>query len=68
MKPTPTCWICGKTTSLEQCKIDESGLPVHGECYVAKIMAHNLETPFGRDGVLVEQIKARASIFGKRSV
>ena len=63
--PLRICWICGKTISLEQCKIDESGLPVHGECYVAKIMAPNPEAPFARDGVLVEQIMTRASISGK---
>jgi hypothetical protein len=31
------CWICGKRVSLEDCKIDELGKPVHEECYVAKL-------------------------------
>jgi hypothetical protein len=32
------CWICGKPCRLEDCKIDEQGLPVHEECYVAKLV------------------------------
>jgi len=43
------CWICGKTISLEQCKVDEQGLPVHEECYVAKVVmnanSQNLRSP-----------------------
>ncbi len=31
------CWLCGKIISLEQCKVDEKGLPVHEDCYVAKV-------------------------------
>jgi hypothetical protein len=34
---TLTCWICGKALSLESCKIDEHGQPVHEECYVAVV-------------------------------
>jgi hypothetical protein len=38
-KPLPRmCWICGKTVELEDCKIDEHGLAVHEDCYVAKIL------------------------------
>jgi hypothetical protein len=29
------CWICGKTLGLERCKVDEYGMPVHNECYIA---------------------------------
>jgi len=32
-----TCWICGKAVKLEDCKVDEHGLPVHEDCYVAKL-------------------------------
>ena len=32
------CWICGTTVQLEDCKIDERGLPVHEACYVAKLI------------------------------
>jgi hypothetical protein len=31
------CWICGKPVSLENCKVDEHGLAVHEECYLAKV-------------------------------
>jgi hypothetical protein len=31
------CWICGKSLALEDCKVDEHGLPVHDNCYVAKV-------------------------------
>jgi len=31
------CWICGDTCRLEDCKIDEHGLPVHEVCYVASV-------------------------------
>jgi hypothetical protein len=32
--PTHVCRICNKTLSLEECKFDEYGKPVHEECYV----------------------------------
>jgi hypothetical protein len=38
---THICWLCclcGKRVSLEECKIDEYGLPVHEECYVVLIL------------------------------
>ncbi len=31
------CWICGGAVSLESCKTDENGHPVHEECYVARV-------------------------------
>jgi hypothetical protein len=37
LRATPTCWICGKPVQLESCKIDEHGLPVHEDCYIAKL-------------------------------
>ena len=35
--PIHHCWICGRAVSLEACKIDEQGNPVHEQCYVAKV-------------------------------
>jgi hypothetical protein len=35
--PARCCWICGKPVSLENCKVDEHGLAVHEECYLAKV-------------------------------
>jgi hypothetical protein len=35
------CWICGKTTSLESCKVDEHGLPVHEACQALKLSLHD---------------------------
>ncbi len=32
-----TCWMCGRSIRLEECKIDELGLAVHENCYVAKV-------------------------------
>jgi hypothetical protein len=31
------CWICGNTVDLETCKVDEHGMPVHGDCYFLKV-------------------------------
>jgi ribosome-binding protein aMBF1 (putative translation factor) len=36
-RPSKMCWICGRTVALEDCKVDERGLPVHDNCYVAKV-------------------------------
>lgn len=34
--PLPiTCWICGRSIRLEECKIDEHGFSVHQDCYAA---------------------------------
>lgn len=30
-----SCWICGRTISLDMCKVDEYGFPVHGACLTA---------------------------------
>jgi hypothetical protein len=35
---THLCWICGNAVSLEECKIDEHGMPVHEECYIVLIL------------------------------
>ncbi len=32
------CWICATAVRLEDCKIDERGLPVHESCYVANLI------------------------------
>jgi len=37
LRANPTCWICGKAVELESCNFDENGLPVHGDCYIAKL-------------------------------
>jgi hypothetical protein len=34
------CWMCGEPVSLETCKIDERGNPVHEDCYTARIKAN----------------------------
>jgi hypothetical protein len=34
-----TCWICGEAVNLNDCKTDERGLPVHGNCYAARMVA-----------------------------
>jgi hypothetical protein len=34
---TPNCWICGKSVSSGNSKIDENHLAVHESCYVAKV-------------------------------
>jgi hypothetical protein len=36
---TSVCVICGEHVNLEQCKVDEDGDPVHGECYVKKVQS-----------------------------
>jgi len=37
----PTCWICNKDITLENCNIDEYGKGVHEECYAAKLAHRN---------------------------
>ena len=37
LEPTRMCWICGRSISLESCKVDEHGNAVHEECYAAKV-------------------------------
>jgi len=39
------CWICGKPIRLEDCKIDEHGMPVHEACYVAKLLRKKVSRP-----------------------
>jgi hypothetical protein len=39
---TAHCWICGKPVALENCKVDEHGLPVHEECYVARVALNSV--------------------------
>ena len=34
-----TCWICGKSVRLEDCKSDDYGHTVHEECYIAAVLA-----------------------------
>jgi hypothetical protein len=36
------CWICGKPVVFENCKVDEHGLPVHEECYVARVALNSM--------------------------
>jgi len=31
------CWICGRSVSVRESKIDENGFVVHESCYVAKL-------------------------------
>lgn len=38
---TFTCWICGQPVSLENCKFEEHGQPVHEQCAVARIQLNN---------------------------
>ena len=39
-KSPRVCWICGHSTSLETCKVDEHGLPVHEACHTLKLSLH----------------------------
>ncbi len=40
------CWICGKAVRLEDCKVDEHGLAVHENCYVAKVLLEKRPIPY----------------------
>jgi hypothetical protein len=31
------CWMCGETIYLEECNVDELGMPVHSACYLVKL-------------------------------
>jgi hypothetical protein len=39
------CWICGKAVTLEDCAVDEYGLAVHEECYVARVALERHRAP-----------------------
>jgi hypothetical protein len=39
------CWICGAKTTLENCKVDEYGLPVHDECQALRLSLQNRNPP-----------------------
>ena len=39
------CWICGKVVYLTESKTDESGLAVHGNCYLVKAALANAQQP-----------------------
>jgi hypothetical protein len=43
-KPLQTCQLCGQVVVLEECKIDEEGRAVHGQCYVAQITSRHEQT------------------------
>ena len=43
--PIHICWICGSRVPLENCKIDEHGQAVHEDCYLAKMVLQNSNTP-----------------------
>jgi hypothetical protein len=36
------CWICGKQVASENCKVDEYGFPVHGECDVVRVAFNSM--------------------------
>jgi hypothetical protein len=36
------CWICGKPVVLENCNVDEHGLPVHQECNFARVALNSM--------------------------
>ena len=36
-----TCWLCGEAVQLEYCKVDEQGLAVHDDCYMARVSLQN---------------------------
>jgi hypothetical protein len=38
---SPACPICGHPVPLEECKTDECGRAVHGDCYAIKVMLEN---------------------------
>jgi hypothetical protein len=37
-EPEVICSICGKTISVEDGKTDDNGAPVHGDCYIHKML------------------------------
>jgi hypothetical protein len=43
-KPLKTCQLCGQVVVLEECKIDDEGRAVHGQCYVAQITSRHQQT------------------------
>lgn len=43
------CWICGKAAGLENCRMDEHGLPVHEECYVAREALNSMRPRLNED-------------------
>jgi hypothetical protein len=56
-KPLPkTCWICGKVIALETCTVDEHGMGVHENCYVAKLSLNGHRPPAPDSGLTETRI------------
>ena len=56
-----TCSICNEVVELETAKTDESGKPVHEECYVARV-ALNTMRPQSNEVKAVEVRKTIARL------
>jgi hypothetical protein len=54
------CWICGKPVVLENCNVDEHGLSVHEECYVARVALNSRRPRFNE----VDTVEVRKPIVG----
>jgi hypothetical protein len=50
-----TCWVCGESIRLEECKVDEYGLPVHERCYLAKVTLSR-KAQFSADSPVLRRI------------
>jgi hypothetical protein len=44
-KPFATCAVCGKPCSLENCKTDKFGRPVHDACYLMVLASKRVLLP-----------------------
>lgn len=42
------CSLCNRPIRLEDCKIDEDGLPAHEECYVQKVCPTKIPVQNGK--------------------
>jgi hypothetical protein len=65
--PVWSCWICGRAVHLEDCKVDEYGLPVHEECQALKLALRNPEssTNFRAPNVSIRRPTRR---FGRKDI
>jgi hypothetical protein len=48
---TPACAVCDRPVTLETCKVDEHGRPVHDECY-CRTTRPTQAAPQSRQGVI----------------
>jgi hypothetical protein len=60
-QPPLICWICGEPTTLETCKVDEYGLPVHDDCQALRFSRTGVPSKRESASVRAKNLSVKAS-------